>query len=98
MYGPSTFFELINHSVVDLDGNPLKVVYFAALPGAEDVGGTEYLEFVFFRGTCYLLGDVARRLAGVDMRFTTYWPLVPGGNLIEIVGASAVILSNDYYA
>lgn len=99
VYGDTGYFELINHTVTDLAGNPLRLVYFAGLPGASSIVGPDYVEFVFFTGTAFLNGNQARRLAGVDFRYTTFFPLVPGPNLIEVTGTPSVIVkSNDYFA
>lgn len=83
-YGPFTSFVFTNNSVVDMDANPLAVVYDSTLPGADAVGGGDYLEISFFRGTCYLNGDVARRLAGIDFTQTDFFPLVPGDNELNL--------------
>jgi hypothetical protein len=34
IYGPATVVEITNHSVVDESGNPYKLIYNDALPGA----------------------------------------------------------------
>lgn len=96
--GDTTYFELINHTVVDFAGNPLKIVYFAALPGAQDIVAPDYVEIVFYNGTAYLNGSGAKRIAGVDMRYTDLFPLVPGDNALELVGATGLILSNGAWA
>lgn len=95
VYGdPSSYVELTNYSVEDLDGNPLKIVYFASLPGALAIPAGQYVEFVFFTGTAILESDVANRLAGVDFRYSEFFPLIPGDNIVGVVGGSAVIKSN----
>lgn len=101
--GPTDSFSIINHSVTDMDGNPLLVLYDADLPGASPIGTSEFLEFVFFDGTAFLDGNVANYEAGVDYRYTTFFPLVPecevaDANQIEMIGADATILSNSAWA
>jgi hypothetical protein len=99
LFGDGTYAEVINHSIVDLDGNPLKLVYFSALPGASPLpGGSEWIEFNFFTGSAFLNGNQANRLAGVDWRYTELFPLVPGDNVIEAIGAMALVRSNGYFA
>jgi hypothetical protein len=100
IYGdPSTYVELVNYSIEDLDGNPLKLVYFSALPGAVAIPvSPQYVEFVFFTGTAFLNGSGANRLAGLDFRYSDFFPLVPGDNMVEIFGASALVLSNGAWA
>lgn len=98
VYGPSSSFVVLNDSVLDFDGNPLNVTYNDALPGAVAVGGGDYIEFVHFVGTAYLNGSGARRLSGVDFRATTFFPLVPGDNFVAVVGATALVKSNDAWA
>jgi hypothetical protein len=96
---PSSYVELINNSVEDIDGNPLKIVYFASLPGAVAIPASgQYVEFTFFTGTAFLNGSGANRLAGVDFRYSEFFPLVPGDNIIEVVGGSALIKSNGAWA
>lgn len=83
-WGPTVYFELINHSIVDLDGSPLKVIYDDSLPGGAAILGTEFVEIVFFTGTTFLNGNEANRLANIDFRSSDFFPLVPGENVIEL--------------
>lgn len=59
------------------------------------IGTSEYVELDFFRGTAYLNGDEDNEIAGIDFLATNWWPLVPGGNYIQIDGASCDILWNS---
>lgn len=96
--GPTSFFALYNNSVTDMDGQPLGLVYDDTLPGADAIGGGDYVEIDFFRQTLYLNGNQANMKAGVDMRITDFFPLIPGDNEIELVGADALCLSNGAWA
>ncbi len=98
VYGPTSFFQMLNESVVDLSGNPLLLQYDSGLPGAVAVGGGDYVEFNFFTGTAFLNGSGSNLLAGVDMRYSDFFPLIPGDNFLNIVGASALVLSNGAWA
>lgn len=91
VHGPSTAFTIINHSVVDFDGNPLKIVYDSDLPGANPIASGHDLELVFFNETAYLDRDVADYKAGIDPLRSDFWTLQPGDNLIEIDGASCTV-------
>ena len=84
IFGPYDGFTLVNHSVQDLDGINIEIVYDKDLPGAVAVGGSDYIEFEFFRETAYLNGSGANRKAGIDWRVSDFFPLVPGDNEIEI--------------
>lgn len=109
LYGPFLSLTLTNNSVVDLDGNPLVFVYDSDLPsetpGELIVDDGDYVEVIFFMGSAYLNGNLANRKAGVDMRFTEFFPMVPGNNDIEatFLGADttdtrAVCLMNSAWA
>jgi hypothetical protein len=98
VYGPTSNFILLNDSVTDTDGNPLQLVYDASLPGASAIGGSDYVEFNFFTGQAFLNGSGANRKAGIDMRYSDFFPLVPGNNLVGSVGALARVLSNGAWA
>lgn len=98
VHGPSTGFHLINHSVVDANGDPLEIVYDSTLPGAHAIASGHYVELVFFNESAYLDGNVADYKPGIDILSTDWWPLMPGANLIEIDGASATVLWQNAYA
>lgn len=97
-------FTITNTSVVDLDGNPLKLVYDSTLPGASAISSPDYIEFAYFNGTAYLNGNSASMKAGIDMRSSDFFPLVPGDNIItvDIDGAAGLakarFLWNHSYA
>ena len=61
-------------------------------------GGGDYVEVVFFTGTAYLNGSSENRKAGIDMRYSEFFPLIPGVNLIQVDGAALTVLSNDSWA
>lgn len=84
IYGAYTDFTLTNHSVQDLDGVDLQVVYDASLPGAAAVVGGDWVEFEFFRETAYRNGNLSNRKGSIDWRVSDMFPLVPGDNDIEI--------------
>jgi hypothetical protein len=84
VYGPYTGFTLVNHSVQDLDGVDLQIVYDSTLPGGEAVGGGDWIEFEFFRETAYANSAPRQRKGSVDWRVSDFFPLVPGDNLVEI--------------
>jgi hypothetical protein len=98
VYGPTSNFVLLNDSVVDLDNQPLEILYNASLPGAAAIGGGDYLEINFFTGEAFLNGSGADRIAGIDFRYSEFFPLVPGDNLVASIGASALVLSNGAWA
>lgn len=105
MYGPFDGFTLVNHSVQDLDGVDLQLVYDSSLPGAVAVGGGgDYVEIDSFRETAYLNGDGANRKGGIDWRVSDFFPLVPGDNEIEVNftgaggGTEVVCKSNGAWA
>lgn len=91
VFGPTTGFTLTNHSVVDQNGNALKVVWDASLPGAPTIGGGDFIEFTFFDEKAYKNGNGANAKPGIDILASDFFPLVPGDNLVEIDGASAQV-------
>ncbi len=98
IFGPTSFAELVNFSIVDLDGNPLVMIYDSGLPGAHTIASGHYVEINFFTGSAFLDGSGANRKAAIDMRYSEFFPLVPGDNDLSIFGASATILSNGAWA
>lgn len=103
VYGPTTSFTLTNESDLDESGNPLKVVYDAGRPGGIAIGGSDYAEIDFFRGTIYKNGNGANLIAGIDPTTTDFWHLLTTGflggpNVISITGANVDILWNNAWA
>lgn len=105
MEGGFSGFTLTNHSVQDLDGVDISLVYDSGLPGAVAVSGGDYIELEFFRETAYLNGSSSNRKAGIDWRVSDFFPLVPGDNEIEVTftggggtAALAVCKSNGAWA
>lgn len=98
VFGPYSSFVLTNLSVTDLDGNPLQIVYDDGLPGASAVDPGDYIEITFFTGRAFLNGSGANRKAGIDLRYSDFFPLVPGDNLLTITDATALIKSNGAWA
>ncbi len=88
----------MNFSIVDLDGNPLALIYDSGLPGGVAIPSGHFVEVNFFTGSAFLDGSGANRKAAVDLRFSEFFPLVPGDNNLSIFGASATILSNGAWA
>lgn len=98
IHGPTSYVEIINNSVVDENNDPLRLIYDAALPGAVAIGGSDYVEVTFFDGKAYLNGSGANRKAGIDFRYSDFFPLIPGDNEIEVLGATVLIKANNSYA
>jgi hypothetical protein len=104
VYGPFDGFTLTNHSVQDIDGADIALVYDSTLPGGDAVGGGDWIEFEFFRETAYLNGNVSSRKGSIDWRASDFFPLIPGANSIELAitggggGGYAVIRSAGAWA
>lgn len=102
--GPFSSFVLKNITDLDPAGNPLQLVYNAALPGGVSVASGHYAEIDFFRGTVYLDGDGANLIGGIDPTQSDFWHLLTdqflgGPNIIQLSGApSGQILSNNAWA
>ncbi len=103
--GPFTDFTLTNHSLVDLAGDPVELIYNSSLPGAVAVGAGHYIEINTFLAKAFLDGSGASRMAGFDMLLSDFFPLIPGANAIEFNAAGgdgssthAVCLSNGAWA
>jgi hypothetical protein len=96
--GPATDFTITNHDAFDDDGNELQFIYDSTLPGASAVPGGEYVELNFFNDTAYLNGDEDNMKAGIDILNSDFFPLVPGDNNLEIVGADMLIKSNNAWS
>lgn len=96
--GPTSAFTITNHSVLDDNGDALKMVYSAALPGASAVGGGAYIEFDHFKNTAYLNGFQTNMKPGIDVASSDFFPLVAGDNDIEADGADVLVLSNNAWA
>ena len=62
------------------------------------IAGGHYAEINFFNGTIYLDGDSTDLQASLDPTNTDFFTIAPGGSNVEIVGASATVLSNNSYA
>lgn len=96
VYGPTSFFEIVNADSLDSNGDPRRFVYDAALPGAVAIGGGgDYVEFDFFRNTAYLNGSGANRKPGIDVLESDFFPLEIGSNEISIDGADVTVLWQD---
>lgn len=96
--GPTSNFILFNNTILDQDGNPLQIVYDDSLPGAAAIAGGNYVEINLYTGTAFLNGSGSNLVAGLDFRYTDFWPLVPGLNQVGLVGASGTFLSNGAWA
>ena len=86
--GPTSAFTITNNTELDDDGNPLEIVYDSTLPGAVAIPPGHYVEIDCFRNTAYLDGDVASRMAGIDIQASDFFTISPPGNSITIVGAT----------
>ena len=69
-YGPFSSFTIANNT------SGLEVDYDASRPGASSVGGGHYVELDFFRGTAFLDGSGADRIAGIVPSTTDFWKLL----------------------
>lgn len=98
IYGPTSYVEITNNSATDENGDPFTLIYDASLPGGVAIGGGDYVEVTFFDGKAYLNGSGAGRKAGLDFRYTDFFPIVPGDNEIEVVGATVLVKTNAAYA
>lgn len=59
-------------------------VFNSALPGCPEVGGGDYVEINCLRNTAYLNGNDKNMKAGIQMRSSDFFMLVPGANNITI--------------
>jgi hypothetical protein len=103
VFGAFDGFIIQNHTVQDLDGVDLELYYNSSLPGADAIGGSDYVEIEFFRETAYLNGSSSNEKGGLDFRVSDFFPLVPGDNEIEINfiaggAATALLKSNGAWA
>ncbi len=99
VFGATSSFVLLNDSATDTLGNPLVLYYNASLPGGAAVPGSgSYVEINMFGGTAFLNGSSTNLLAGIDMRYSDFWPLIPGENQVAVIGATALVLSNGAWA
>jgi hypothetical protein len=92
VYGPCSDFTITNNTT------GLSLFYDSDLPGASGIAAGHYVEIDFFRDTLYLDGDQANMKPGLDVVFSDFFPLVPGGNDISISGADCTCLSNNCFA
>lgn len=80
VHGPATFFVITNASIGQ------QFTYSSALPGAAAIDGGDYIEIVTFDNTVYLNGNEAGRKAGIQVDESSFFPLVPGENVISAAG------------
>jgi hypothetical protein len=52
----------------------------------------------FFDGKAYLNGSGAARKAGIDFRYSDFFPIAPGDNEIEVSGATVLVKTNPAWA
>lgn len=69
-----------------------QVVYSGAA-----IGAGHHAEINFFEGTIFLDGDSSDLQSSLDPTSTDFFQIAPGGSNIEIVGASATVLTNGAY-
>lgn len=82
-HGPTSAFVIEN-----LDTGELLSYSGAA------IGGGDYAEIDWFRGTIFLNGSGANLIAGLDPAATDFWTLRPGVNNIAVTGGDTDFLSN----
>lgn len=100
--GPFTTAEIVNESVVDENGDPLRIVYDGSRPGAAAIGSGNILEIDTFKDSAYLgiggpPGDDSNRKAGIDLGQSDFFPIAPGANTIT-ADVPTTFLVNDAYA
>lgn len=95
VYGPTAAFTITNLTQVDEDGNNPVIVYDSTLPGAVAIPAAHYVEINTFRATAYLDGNVASRMAGIDVQASDFFQIQPGGSSITITGAGMDLISAD---
>jgi hypothetical protein len=93
--GPTSAFTITNLSVLDVDGNPLQVVYDSSRPGAVSIASGHYAELDFFRNTAYLDGAGANLKPGIDPTVLDFFPIRPGANSISVSGCDIDLLLNN---
>lgn len=98
VFGPTSGFTLQNADDLDAQGNPKAIVYDSSRPGGVAIGGSQYAEIDFFRGSIFLNGDVSDLIANLDPVLTDFFGLVPGDNDITIDDGTFQILSNAAWA
>ncbi len=89
--GPTSLFTITNVTT------GLEVVWDSSRPGVSAIGGGDYAEIDFFRGTIFLNGSSSDLIAGFDPTQTDIFPLVyigGGVNDISVVGADVEVLWN----
>lgn len=86
IYGPADAWTLQNADDLDDQGNPKKIVYDFALPGAVAIAFGDYVEIDAFRNTVYLNGSGASRKAGISVVSSDFFTLQPGNNTLTITG------------
>ena len=84
VYGSTSAFTITNTTT------GLTIVYSGTA-----IGGGDYVEIDTFRGTVYLNGSGANRLASIDFINTDFFPLEPGTNNVSITGANCDVLWNS---
>lgn len=95
VYGPATDFTIVNTAAVDVNGNPLQIVYDNGLPGPPPaIGIGDFVEISTFRETVVFNGDEDfGSIAGIKFPDSELrLPLVPGPNPITVTGADADLL------
>lgn len=84
--GPADAFTIENQSVIDGDGEPLRIVYDSDRPFPPGESGvlasSDYGEIDTFKETIYLNGNLANLKPGIDWGETDYFFLAPGANTI----------------
>jgi hypothetical protein len=85
--GPTAAFTITNTDTGEA------IVY-----AGTSVASGHYAEIDFFLGTIFLDGSSTDLQASLDPTNTDFFTIAPGGSMVEIVSANAVVLSNSSYA
>lgn len=64
----------------------LSIQYDALRPGAQTIGGGEYVEIDTFNGTMFLNGDEDNLMAGLDVEISEFFPLEHGPTELSLIG------------
>lgn len=87
VYGPATEFILINESVLDEIGNPLRIAYDSSQIGALPIAAGQYVEIDCFRNTVKLHlagGGTDNAKSGIVVPDSDFFPLEPGANNLVV--------------
>lgn len=75
-----------------------RMVYDSSLPSAPDIAVGHYVEIDTFRNVMYIDGDQANALPGLVIPQSDFWPLVPGNNVVAVVGGDVLVKANSAWS